>query len=109
MPRSAPVDRFTAHTSPKSNRASTLSPSSGQAHDIVSVVTIHESAPIRPVPHLSQYLSPDVFLQGRYVRDIAKADGRQTWGVLYIMYVMYIICLLYTSPSPRDGLLYRMP
>ena len=21
----------------------------------------------------------------------------------------YIICLLYTSPSPRDGLLYRMP
>ena len=24
-------------------------------------------------------------------------------------FVGYFICLLYTSPSPRDGLLYRMP
>ena len=27
----------------------------------------------------------------------------------YIIYDIYNICLLYTSPSPRDGLLPRMP
>ena len=26
-----------------------------------------------------------------------------------VTYTSYIICLLYTSPSPRDGLLSRMP
>ena len=33
------------------------------------------------------------------------------WGVLtgVIAYALYYDCLLYTSPSPRDGLLSRMP
>ena len=31
-------------------------------------------------------------------------------GLLVLMnLVLYISCLLYTSPSPRDGLLSRMP
>ena len=35
------------------------------------------------------------------------------WGfgklVFYLMTLQFNICLLYTSPSPRDGLLSRMP
>ena len=30
-------------------------------------------------------------------------------GLYSIACVMYLACLLYTSPSPRDGLLSRMP
>ena len=30
-------------------------------------------------------------------------------GLGAIFYVIYMVCLLYTSPSPRDGLLSRMP
>ena len=32
-------------------------------------------------------------------------------GMVYAMYIIgqYVCCLLYTSPSPRDGLLSRMP
>ena len=30
-----------------------------------------------------------------------------TWGTGIVL--LYVICLLYTSPSPRDGLLSRMP
>ena len=29
--------------------------------------------------------------------------------VLSLLFVLLLICLLYTSPSPRDGLLSRMP
>ena len=30
-------------------------------------------------------------------------------GVVTIVFVVFLTCLLYTSPSPRDGLLSRMP
>ena len=33
----------------------------------------------------------------------------QTMGAKYARSVMATVCLLYTSPSPRDGLLSRMP
>ena len=37
-----------------------------------------------------------------------------TWGeamvaATYTFFIMFWACLLYTSPSPRDGLLSRMP
>ena len=38
--------------------------------------------------------------EARYVQDEVRAQGDIVWDV---------ICLLYTSPSPRDGLLSRMP
>ena len=36
---------------------------------------------------------------------VAFAEGTET----IVAYVIFFICLLYTSPSPRDGLLSRMP
>ena len=64
------------------------------------------------------------FLAGETVKDcgfadIGPSDNRyfrralfRLFGLrqLYIIYIVIIyICLLYTSPSPRDGLLSRMP
>ena len=36
------------------------------------------------------------------------ADG-MTFAGFFAAYLTYKACLLYTSPSPRDGLLSRMP
>ena len=43
-------------------------------------------------------------LRGTYAGDQYDASSRQR-GTL----ILYMGCLLYTSPSPRDGLLSRMP
>ena len=40
-------------------------------------------------------------------RDLG-VDGERGGGVV-APHVIYVRCLLYTSPSPRDGLLSRMP
>ena len=43
---------------------------------------------------------------------VRNAEGPYVWdeeGNRYIDYVQSYGCLLYTSPSPRDGLLSRMP
>ena len=39
----------------------------------------------------------------------AAADGRLQPGGTVVEYTAGTTCLLYTSPSPRDGLLSRMP
>ena len=39
----------------------------------------------------------------------AVRDYHQPHSWVPFMYVFYSPCLLYTSPSPRDGLLSRMP
>ena len=45
-----------------------------------------------------------------YSKDHARQEGSTlTNPKLYPLVVKYIGCLLYTSPSPRDGLLSRMP
>ena len=38
------------------------------------------------------------YMKSYYTRDYVKAKAHE-----------YYVCLLYTSPSPRDGLLSRMP
>ena len=38
-----------------------------------------------------------------------KGDTRKLWQRLVNNPDYHLICLLYTSPSPRDGLLSRMP
>ena len=38
-----------------------------------------------------------------------KLGNKAKWLSLYCLSPLLIICLLYTSPSPRDGLLSRMP
>ena len=39
---------------------------------------------------------------------LVRAAARNDWIELLVL-VMVMACLLYTSPSPRDGLLSRMP
>ena len=46
------------------------------------------------------------FISGRYTPSARKYVGNT---ILYCLLVFLILCLLYTSPSPRDGLLSRMP
>ena len=47
----------------------------------------------------------------RLVIDYKPLDPDSPLGKFYRMWVQmgYEVCLLYTSPSPRDGLLSRMP
>ena len=57
------------------------------------------------------------FLQGLVSNDVAEAaPGRAVWAALLTPqgkwladFFVFSDCLLYTSPSPRDGLLSRMP
>ena len=42
-------------------------------------------------------------------KEIVPVDIGQELKQSYLDYAMSVICLLYTSPSPRDGLLSRMP
>ena len=53
---------------------------------------------------LIEYLKQDI--RGKYVMEIRvwKVDDKR-----YPDGMKYSLCLLYTSPSPRDGLLSRMP
>ena len=39
----------------------------------------------------------------------APAVDRELAGILIALGLLLLVCLLYTSPSPRDGLLSRMP
>ena len=49
--------------------------------------------------------SPNYFGEGRVLGDSRAYASVRAKEEL----VVYYICLLYTSPSPRDGLLSRMP
>ena len=46
---------------------------------------------------------------------VMTSDPTNQWTIASLApgavqtYTLYYTCLLYTSPSPRDGLLYRMP
>ena len=46
--------------------------------------------------------------EGEAAQNIESIDSMMK-GFIVAMLAMYIFCLLYTSPSPRDGLLSRMP
>ena len=54
---------------------------------------------------LGRYVERHTHLSKQLVLDLRAVDffGSQAFTALYY------ICLLYTSPSPRDGLLSRMP
>ena len=55
------------------------------------------------------YVAFKLFRTLKYVRDPAMpAKGKWTFG-LALLYVLSPVCLLYTSPSPRDATLSRMP
>ena len=48
-----------------------------------------------------------------YITNLLESDGVKTCqnldNLTYQEDVLYIICLLYTSPSPRDWMVSRMP
>ena len=57
-------------------------------------------------------------MKGNFIDNLPKVYGIYTGGFLAFIIIMSIgeqmgmsakACLLYTSPSPRDGLLSRMP
>ena len=48
------------------------------------------------------------FRVGEYVA-VPRTDRTYTWGVIELNDRDYSVCLLYTSPSPRDATLSRMP
>ena len=48
---------------------------------------------------------PEFYKPARYL----DREGRSCFKTFRVIYAKYIYCLLYTSPSPRDGLLSRMP
>ena len=54
-----------------------------------------------------QFLSEQV-LQSRHVIAVAGTHGKTTTTTM-LAWILHYACLLYTSPSPRDGLLSRMP
>ena len=43
-----------------------------------------------------------IYKMAQDVNEMCADDGKKTSGLV-------VFCLLYTSPSPRDGLLSRMP
>ena len=48
--------------------------------------------------------SHEIFGEGFYMMDVEVARLSESYDIIPVM-----VCLLYTSPSPRDGLLSRMP
>ena len=48
-------------------------------------------------------------LEQRYGADDFDLQRRETCYEGFFSFQRFYFCLLYTSPSPRDGLLYRMP
>ena len=54
------------------------------------------------------YISPDVIDENTKVIFVIHGNSRNAEDYLS-EWRPYIACLLYTSPSPRDGLLSRMP
>ena len=79
---------------------------------------------IKTIPLATQTTSKSAanFVKGAYPLFLEKGKGGEVWdidGNKYIDYILGLLpivlgyqdndCLLYTSPSPRDGLLSRMP
>ena len=62
------------------------------------------------IQKISEEVKRDLRRKGLVV-PIKQSDGSITLGTYTIVKDLngYKICLLYTSPSPRDGLLSRMP
>ena len=75
--------------------ATLISPDDGKV-EINEIDLVKKPRQIRElIGYVAQEISLDKILTGRELLDF-QAD-------------LYHICLLYTSPSPRDGLLSRMP
>ena len=61
--------------------------------------------------HIAKHRDPDPLTEGELGRVMAYRHREQAWHRLIQALVDWHLytCLLYTSPSPRDGLLSRMP
>ena len=54
-------------------------------------------------------IAKELFLKGYLVKLWCPFPLKKTLTINYVNYLTSLGCLLYTSPSPRDGLLSRMP
>ena len=77
---------------------------SGEVSDLFSGDT--RVAPIEHTPSRSRG-------RAKQQRERKRRRRRSIWvlivAILMVAGAAYVVCLLYTSPSPRDGLLSRMP
>src|SRR5680860_1813082 len=71
-------------------------PGTGLVGKLAVDYLIKELGAIHMADLFSSYFSPQVVIQVDGTTNIVKNS-------------LYYVCLLYTSPSPRDGLLSRMP
>ena len=62
-----------------------------------------------PLPSLSTPTPTPLQQQVEIIRGKQAADGGVSVVVVAEKWINGVDCLLYTSPSPRDGLLSRMP
>ena len=69
----------------------------GQNFDVIKLRSMRTDAEVNGA-QFAQEDDPRVTRIGRFIRKVRIDELPQTWS-----------CLLYTSPSPRDGLLSRMP
>ena len=75
----------------------------------------------KKVAGISIMLGPIIGCVGYFLNNIVALEGNdpssaavvplinQNAGLTFVTGILIMICLLYTSPSPRDGLLSRMP
>ena len=57
----------------------------------------------------AQALFDSAAVPQEHIAVLAQPIGRAQWKLLVLEQIKAQPCLLYTSPSPRDGLLSRMP
>ena len=72
----------------------------------IKVLTWVPGEPRRAVPHAVVEAIIDM-VEARYLHDFFAVQ--MVFLILVLYYSFSRTCLLYTSPSPRDGLLSRMP
>ena len=87
--------------------AARLTPAPSARHQVEVVVPVHNEATTLAATVRALRQSLDRSLPYRAVLTIA--DTGSTDGTGQVAQHLAATCLLYTSPSPRDGLLSRMP
>ena len=86
--------------------------------DAINIWTSNEENAIKLYGHINDWNTSNVtdmshlfYDKAEFNEDISKWDTSNVTDMSYMFSKAYMFndCLLYTSPSPRDGLLSRMP
>ena len=81
----------------------------GALHFLLGPSGCGKTTALRLLAGLEKVTSGQILFDGKDVTKLAAAD--RGVGMVFQNYALWphMTCLLYTSPSPRDGLLSRMP